>query len=325
MAIRSERPKGTAFTTGLYVIDEEELEALNQELEERQHGRVNTQDLAREVRLSVWQAVAEDRFEPPRLPGLAAEILATAQDPTVSIRKIGHLVQRDQFLSGAVLKAANAAVYAPRHGNRRVTRLPEAVMRLGLKQTRNVVLAAAMRQTVFRGPRRKLMEKLWRAALGAGVACSLLGELKGKDRDQAFTMGLLHDVGKPVLAQHLDKVIKREYPGRVVFEDVAKDIFHLMHARLGANIIRRWRLPAVLADLVLHHHDARPPKKLAATAAMLRLADMVYQEWTVTGRRLPESERLMGHLLVRRLRLAPREFQDALLDYPAVMESWLGA
>ena len=317
---------GSALSTGLYVIDPEELQEVDRELRERDPHepvapKIDPVSLPREVRYRVSAMVSHGDFEPPKLPAIAMEILKVSEDPKACAEDLALLAHRDPFLAGRLLRAANSAMFRPR--DRRITRLPEAVSRMGFRQTRTVVLAAAMEQNVYRGPRSELLNELWQGAIGTAVGCRLVAQLARRDPDNAFMLGLLHDVGKPVLAWCLDRVIRDQVAGRVEFDDVAPDIFHLLHPRVGALIIRHWKLPSGLARIVTHHHDPQPPEEVRSWARMLRIADLLYQCWRDSPQDFDEDGMLHSHTLLVRTVREPRQIQRLLNLYPSALETLL--
>jgi HD-like signal output (HDOD) protein len=319
---------GSALETGLYVLDPSELAEVDRELRARDREAdpapavmIDPTNLPREVRLRVSAMVSKGAFEPPRLPEVALQVMATVDNPKACAEDLALLVHRDPFLAGRLLQAANSSMFRPR--DRRITRLPEAVSRMGFRQVRSVVLAAAMEQSVYRGQRQQLMNELWQSAIGTAVGCRLVAQLTRRDPDNAFLLGLVHDVGKPVLAWCLDTVIREQVAGRVEFDDMAPYIFHLLHPRVGSLIVRHWKLPGGLARIVNHHHDPAPPDDVKSWTRMLRIADLLYECWRDSPRDFDEDGMLHGHsLLVRSIR-EPHTIQRLLSLYPTALETLL--
>lgn len=312
----------TAMNTDMFVIDGEELADLDRELGARPRARFESRgDIVREVKLRVLAALQNDSYEPPRLPTVAAEVMQLARDEEVSIARLGRLIQSDQFLAGATLRTVNSAFFAPRNG-RRITSIPEAIARLGLLQTQNVVLSAAMGQTIYHGPHRELMLDLWQAALGGAVAFSLLSQIMDQNAELAFLVGLLHDVGKPVLANILDEVLT-EATSELPYDTAVEEVFHLLHARAGAHIVGLWELPESFVRIIAHHHDRMPPADLKRNTGMLRLADLIYEHWLVEGEELHLSSSLLEHHLVDRLDIPVGRLERILALYPGALASFL--
>lgn len=317
--MREHKP-GSAFDTGIYAVEPASLAQL-EEAPPAGEGPTSKADLIRLARHRVWKTLNSGDFEPPRLPHVAEEVMRVVQNPDCTVAAIAKLLHQDQFLAGAVLQVANSVHYGPRGGGR-ITQLQRAVARLGLNQTRATVLSAAMRQSVYSGPHTTLMMSLWRGAIGTAVAMNLLSGVAGKSSEQAFTIGLLHDVGKPVLAAVLHRVLE-EFPSELDFDELAEDVFHLMHARAGAAIINGWRLPRSFAELVDHHHDPVPPAALQEPAGFLRLSDLIYEVFLQEGQKIFGNERLVQHPLVARLGLSERELLQVLALYPGALEGML--
>jgi HD-like signal output (HDOD) protein len=311
---------GSAFDTGVYAIEPDSLAALDEGHASSpcQDGRA---ELIRRARQRVWLDLNAGSFEPPRLPQVAAEVMRIAQQPDSSLAEVTRLLHQDPFLAGSVLRAANAAFYAPRNG-RRITQLQRAVARLGLDRTRDIVLSVALRQTIYRGRHAALMSALWSEAIGVAVAMNLLAGATGKSHEQAFVIGLLHDVGRPVLVGVLEQVLE-EMEGELAFEELAEEVFHLMHARAGAAIITGWGLPRSFAALVDHHHDPVPPPPLQQLAEFLRLATLIYEVWQEEGEGLYGCERLLSHPLVARLDIGQRQLLQVLALYPGALEGMM--
>ena len=297
---------------------------MDAELRRRQDSpppRIAPSELPREVRIRVSAMIDQGEFEPPRLPEIAFEVMAKAEDPKTSAEDLAVLVHRDPFLAGRLLEAVNSAFYRPK--DRRITRLPEAAARMGLLQFRNVVLAAAMEQSVYNGKRTDLMRELWQAAVGAAVGCRLVASLLRRDPDRAFMIGLLHDVGKPVIAWCLDQVLAEDPGLPMDFDEVSADIFHLLHPRVGALIVQQWKLPAALADIVIHHHDPQPPEETRRHARILRIANILYECWRDRPEDLDEGGMLENHTLLVRSFREPDTVRRLLNIYPHALEALL--
>jgi HD-like signal output (HDOD) protein len=269
-------PIGSAFATDIYVVEPDDLARLADP--EQPPIPADVQEaLHRELSARVVQVVTAGAYEPPRLPEIAIEIMAAADDPNAGADHLAKLIHRDQFLAVRVLQVANSATFRP--ADRRIYSLAQAIARLGFVGTRNVVVAAAMAQAVYTGPRTKLLNGYWRASVGSAVGFQLIEQATGGNADAAFLAGLMHNVGKPVLVWILDDLIRTNYPGSVVFEDMAPKLVHLLHARIGAIIVGSWNGPQGMVDLVAHHHDRIPPSKQRKAVRKLRLANLLWELW----------------------------------------------
>ena len=269
-------PIGSAFSTDIYVVEPDDLARLADPKQPPIPADVQ-EALHRELSSKVVQVVAAGAFEPPRLPEIAMEVMAAADDPDAGADHLAKLIHRDQFLAVRVLRVANSAAFRP--ADRRIYSLAQAIARLGFVGTRNVVVAAAMAQAVYSGPRTKLLNNYWRASVGSAVGFQLIDQVSGGNADAAFLAGLMHNVGKPVLVWILDDLIRANYRDTVAFDDVAPELVHLLHARIGAIIVSSWNGPKGMLDLVAHHHDRLPPAKQRKAVRKLRLANLLWELW----------------------------------------------
>lgn len=321
MTLSSHHPLGSAFETNIYVVDPEDISRIAEPNAPDGVLESSLEALHRELRVKVVQVVWGGAFEPPRLPEIALDVMAAADDATTSAESLAKLIHRDQFLAVRVLRVANSAAYRP--ADRRIYGLAQAIARLGLVGTRNVVVAAAMAQAVYQGPRAKLLNQYWRASVGSAVGFQLIEQVAGKNSEAAFLAGLLHNVGKPVLAWILDDMIRRTYKDRVRFEDIGPELVHLLHARIGAIIVGTWSAPQGMVDLIAHHHDRLPPAKQRGAVRKLRLANLLWELWDRDSSVAVLDPSLATHSAFARCGLAPQAAERILERYPTAVASLL--
>src|SRR5262249_5586248 len=145
----------------------------------------------------VKEHLASDELQLPVFAPVAMEMREMLSREEVNIEAISEKVQRDQALTGQLLRAANSAFYG---GLRQIGTIRESVMRLGTKEVMNlVVLSTQQRQyeskDKFLGP---YMTKLWQHASCCAMGCQWLSKRLGHGAlgQQAFMAGLLHDIGQ---------------------------------------------------------------------------------------------------------------------------------
>lgn len=223
----------------------------------------------------------------PTLPAVFDGVLRMLDDPNTSTRQLSRALSRDQVLTARLLKTANSAYYG---FPRKVATASLALVVLGLDATRDVVLATSVMET-FRRSRadsRFDMARFWDHSLAtAVVARELARRLRWESPGEAFTAGLLHDIGQVVLhEQHPDLFLETLRKARTENVDLALaelEILGATHPQVGGWLCRRWNLPASLCDAVEYHHthDAcQGPDR--ALAALVALADHLAHQ-TPTG------------------------------------------
>ncbi len=179
----------------------------------------------------------------PSLPDLAMRIRKTIDADVSDAKAIARLVESDPAMAAKLMKAANSALYG---GLGTVETTSSAVVRLGMKTTRQLVLTFALKE-VFEceDPMiRKRMKALWRHSSQIAALCFVLArEIRGTDPEEALLIGLVHDVGAIPILNYSQK-----YPALTNDPEALEQTIGRMRGELGAMILRDWLfVPAVVA------------------------------------------------------------------------------
>ena len=217
-------------------------------------------------------------INPPPLPQAFITLRRTAQDPMSSTGDVARIIAMDPSLTAYVLRLANSALYSL---PTRVETVDRAVACIGLAEIQTMAVGAMLGK-VFKDPPRPdllVMKDFWRHAVSVGLLSSALAErldLRGKDR--FFVPGLLHDMGRLLLAiaepelsaMALDRAIET---GSSL--DVAeREMLDFDHGALGGRVCKKWQLPESLGEAVACHHDpSRCPDNVMA--AVVHAADFL--------------------------------------------------
>ena len=193
----------------------------------------------------------------PPLPVLATEILHSFNDPELDVDILARHISNDQVLAARALRIANSPFYGL---SGKVTGISDAIVILGFRAVRSLVLSAAMVDSVNRIGRGQSDPRIfWRHSVAVALFARGLARYTGENPDSAFTAGLLHDMGRVVL--------EACFPGayQEVFGWLQKNdrtlleaelaVLGIDHARAGALLARKWGLPAAIADAIGRHHD----------------------------------------------------------------------
>ena len=225
------------------------------------------------------EAVIFRTFDIPPMPPVAARIVRAAEDSSKSASDMAELISADPGMVAKILRVANSALFAR---SSKVDTLQQAVVALGFKTVKNLAIAASAR-TVGRHPG-TVEDDLWRHSVGAAVTASCIaGESGSMSADEAFTAGILHDIGKFVLHQHdaerFEKVLELRRERQMTSVAAEFEIFGFDHTAVGAAVLRRWGLPDELAGAVRFHQNisvlkqARP--EVLTLAACANLANRI--------------------------------------------------
>lgn len=225
----------------------------------------------------------------PTLPAIAIKLVQAAADPKTDADDIAALIKGDQSLAAKVLSAANSALA----GGRGVSTVEQAVVRLGFRAVRNLVLATKVFECFppdrSRPAKRFDRTEFWRHALAVACAARRLALARpapGVDAEEAYLAGLLHDLGKvalhAVFPKGYERVIAESERQRGDIADCERAVLGVDHFVAGRRLAERWRLPRYLQEVIWLHQmsvEALPTCiEMPALIGIVRLADTLARE-----------------------------------------------
>ncbi|MEM7253901.1 MAG: HDOD domain-containing protein, partial [Pseudomonadota bacterium] len=196
-----------------------------------------------QVRFSILQEFAADQFELPSLPEIALKVRQAVSDPEVTASSVERIVTADPAVAARLIQVSNSPAYA---GTTKVETCRDAVIRLGLPTTRELVTALIMRQ-MFESKVpfiSKRMRSVWSHSTHVGaVACELALMVKGFNPDRALLAGLVHDIGVlPVL-----KKIEQD-SDLIRSTGELEGLLTKLRGEVGSLVLRHWDFPE---DIIL--------------------------------------------------------------------------
>lgn len=191
----------------------------------------------------------------PSMPAVAAKVITVVEDVNASADDLRAVIERDPALAARILKVANSSLFG---FSRRIETLRHAITLLGFRSVKNLVLGASMKEAFKRfGLTERL---LWEHATRASAVAARLTDhpTLDVDREEAFTVGLLHDLGKIAFnnaaPEEYAQVVARVYNEGVSFVEAEREAFGFDHAELGALVAEKWKLPPRLETAIRLHH-----------------------------------------------------------------------
>ena len=198
------------------------------------------------------QACVVDVSAIPSLPQLYMEISRAAASEDCSLREITRIIERDMAMTAKLLQLVNSAFFGL---GQRISSPEKAVSLLGINRIKAIVLVDQVfsQFSIKGGEHGFTADSLWRHSLQVAHLARAISkhEKQNGDRpDQAYTAGLLHDIGILILAsQHREafsKVIGADNPMGIDNDPV--------HAVAGAHLLSLWGLPSRIVEAVALHH-----------------------------------------------------------------------
>jgi len=187
----------------------------------------------------------------PTLPRVPHRALVMLRDPNVDYGKLAAVVKEDPATAADVLRVANSAAYGRLF---KVAGLETAFVRLGRRTVRSILMATALKRLTIRtgGTKRTLGEELWQQAIVSGVLLGQIGQRYAMQEDEAFLLGLLHDIGKLALLRILHEYHKTQ--GGTLSRPIFEGVCAQWHEPLGLRLASAWKLTYPLPAIIGNHH-----------------------------------------------------------------------
>jgi len=226
--------------------------------------------------------------ELPTLPAVIPRILSLMEDPGADAHKITEAISHDPALTSKILKVANSAYYG---FPQKITSLDRAVALLGFNMVKSLAVSVGVIRSL---PSKGLSEifdiqDLWVHSLAVATAMKVIdGGKDGKEEGEAlFIVGLLHDLGKIILAEFFPEdfaaALERSNSGsQAPLYESERQIIGIDHGEVGGMLLSRWKFPDLIVVPVTQHHSLPTggSEYLKETAA-LRIADVLAQEASI--------------------------------------------
>jgi len=195
----------------------------------------------------------------PSLPSVVVRIRQFLNDPDVSFDALAKVIEHDPGLTANILQLANSAYFG---WSRRIKTVKEAITRLGTNRIFQMVLCMSVAPLVRKPIKGYDMdsESLWEYSFATAVCADRLTYvLKLRGSEEAFTAGLLHDMGKVVLGTFVevdDQPIKDivNFEG-LPFDAAERRVLGVDHAEVAAELLASWNLPEEVVSAARWHHQ----------------------------------------------------------------------
>ncbi|OQA32816.1 MAG: HDOD domain protein [Betaproteobacteria bacterium ADurb.Bin341] len=228
----------------------------------------------------------------PPCPAVLTTLLQESRREDVDFPKIVRLISSDLGLAASTMKMANSPFFGLRQ---KVQSVQHAATILGLKNILNIITGISLRQAI--SPKGINMERFWeRSSYHAIVSARLARRIPGISTEDAYTFGLFHDCGIPILMQRfpdykdtLALANRSQQPMR----ELENERHNTDHTAVGAMLARNWQLPPLIVDAVRTHHDLAEnaeglPGELRDLSAISLVADYIICDFLNLA---PEAER----------------------------------
>lgn len=244
----------------------------------------------------------------PPFPAIAHRILSLVSRQDVNIHELGNLVRMDPSFSAELLRVANSALFSVR---REVTSLAHAIVMVGTDRVKTMATLVAVNRMVRASVRIGALRKVWIHSLVTAIIAEEAARLARLERENAYTAGLLHNLGTlGLMSAYPDEYSRMlEVSDDFGFDllETERALFEIDHCAAGAYLAQDWDYPEELAAAIATHHGEPVPGEIS-------LDNVIRISW-----RLADT---LGYAAFSPARQWPWEELVALL--PNVRSSWLG-
>jgi HD-like signal output (HDOD) protein len=190
----------------------------------------------------------------PPCPAVVATLMEEARQAEVDFQKIIRLITGDLSLAASMMKTANSPIFALRN---KVETVQKAATVLGLKNILSIVNGLALKRSLT--PKGVSMERFWeRSSFHATVSTRLARRVPGVTQEDAYTFGLFHDCGIPILMQRFpdykDTLLHANRSAKAVWE-TETERHGTDHVTVGAMLAHNWHLPDLIVNAIRLHHN----------------------------------------------------------------------
>jgi putative nucleotidyltransferase with HDIG domain len=211
------------------------------------------------------------------LPPVAARVMLMAEDDRTSALGLAQVLSSDQALTAQLIRISNSAYYG---FARRVSTVREAVMVLGFKQVRQMAIAASLMNTFKETYRAEAFDPdlFWGHSVAVAVTAETIAKMtRAAKPDDAFTAGILHDIGRLLLRRALPE----EFDRAVRMATTTPSSLHAAevrctgyaHDQAGQALAEKWKFPGHLSEAIGRHHNSRLTPIADGLAGTVALAD----------------------------------------------------
>ncbi len=220
----------------------------------------------------------------PSMPALYGELVALLHRPDTPIEDVVRIIEKDPAMTAQILKFVNSTFFALHHS---ISNVSEACTHLGMDTIRSLVLFlktfSQFQNNEIGGLR---LESMWQHSMRTAAAARCIAQVEqapAKTLDEAFAAGLLHDVGKLILAnnyphEYQQLLQQTQHASRDLIEAEHR-VFGCEHEDIGGYLMGLWGLPpSIVEAIALHHHPSRSPNPGFSPLTAVHAANILVQE-----------------------------------------------
>jgi HD-like signal output (HDOD) protein/ActR/RegA family two-component response regulator len=239
---------------------------------------------------------------------------------------IADLLKQDIAISSKLIRMSNSVFYRGRQLN---STIEGAIGRLGLTATEQLVNVLCSR-TMFKFRQEQYrcrFEKLWTHSLACAYAAEIVAVHKGFEFwDEAFHMGLFHDVGRLGLLQIISDLSENVSFSEKINSQSIEETLNLHHSKFGAGILNKWGFQKDYAAIAEWHHEPQSAADDSPALMVVHLANHIASSagYGSSGEDSMDSNAVVSALVLKIADPTIQEIQGQVKRKMEAMQKGLG-
>jgi HD-like signal output (HDOD) protein len=216
--------------------------------------------------------------ELPPLPVALQRLIEVIYNQGDSLEDLEGIIRQDPSLSAKILRIANSSYFGSRGS---VSRISRAAVMIGFQEIKSICLCTLLLELFSTGKSLDAgeRERLWKHAFATGKMAGLIVQNRPwMKREDAYLLGLLHDLGRIVMAvhfgEHYSALLELARTRKVPFSCVESS-YGLCHAKIGGWVGVKWAFPEVFQRVMEYHHEPFMSPSFQPEVRIIRLADIL--------------------------------------------------
>lgn len=217
----------------------------------------------------------------PTMPEVASKILNMVNDPEVSFKAVAEEISKDQSMTTNILKLCNSAYFSK---GKEITSIDRAIVTLGIKEVTSIVMVIAAKPILDKFVTGYDLGKgeLWKQGLMVANMAKKIALMKNRKdiADVVFTGGIIHNVGKTVIAIYVQNtyndILEEVKTKNITFNEAEKSIMGYSHQEISEKILEKWNFPPVLKAIVRYYSEPEnAPDQFKAEVSAVHIASTI--------------------------------------------------
>lgn len=217
----------------------------------------------------------------PTMPEVATKILNMVNDPEVSFKAVAEEISKDQSMTTNILKLCNSAYFSK---GKEITSIDRAIVTLGIKEVTSIVMVIAAKPILDKFVIGYDLGKgeLWKQGLIVANIAKKIALMKNRKdiADVVFTGGIIHNVGKTVIAIYVQNtyndILNEVKTKNMTFNEAEKSIMGYSHQEISEKILEKWNFPPVLKAIVRYYAEPEnAPEQYRSEVSVVHIANTI--------------------------------------------------